>query len=81
MSGTRSHVVAVLREAGRSEGTVRRHRAVLDRFAAFLTGRGLDTASEEVCIDFIADQTGVRLGSLRESVTDRDVQAVRRPVV
>ena len=74
-------VVAVLREAGRAEGTVRRHQVVLDRFAAFLAGRGLDTASDRVCVDFIANQTGVRLGSLRESVKDRDVQAVRRPVV
>jgi integrase/recombinase XerD len=76
-----SRVVAMLRDAGRSEGTVRRQRAVLDRFAAFLTGRGLDTASDEVCIDFIANQTGVRLASLREPFKDRDVQAVRRPVV
>jgi integrase len=75
------HVLAVLRVAGRAEGTVRRHQVVLDRFAAFLAGRGLDTASNQVCVDFIANQTGVRLGSLRESVRDRDVQAVRRPVV
>jgi integrase len=54
---------------------------VLERFAAFLAGRGLHTVSDRVCIDFIANQTGVRLGSLRESVRDRDVQAVRRPVV
>ncbi|MGB7962855.1 MAG: site-specific integrase [Propionicimonas sp.] len=74
-------VLAVLREAGRAEGTVRRHQVVLDRFADFLAGRGLDTASELVCVDFIANQTGVRLGSLREPVRDRDVQAVRRPVV
>jgi integrase/recombinase XerD len=38
------HVLAALREAGRSEGTIRRHQAVLDRFAAFLAGRGLDAA-------------------------------------
>lgn len=75
------HVLAALREAGRSEGTVRRHQIVLDRFAVFLAGRGLDTASERVCIDFITNQTGVRLGSLQESVKDRDVQAVRRPVL
>lgn len=74
-------VLAVLREAGRAEGTVRRQQVVLDRFAAFLAGRGLDTASEQVCVDFIANQTGVGLASLRESVKDRDVQAVRRPVV
>lgn len=74
-------VVAVLRDAGRAEGTIRGHRVVLDRFAAFLVGRGLQVASERVCIDFIEDQTGVRLASLRESVKDRDVQAVRRPVV
>ena len=56
-------VVSVLRDAGRAEDTVRRQQAVLGRFAAFLTGRGLDTASERVCIEFIANQTGVRLGS------------------
>jgi integrase/recombinase XerD len=54
---------------------------VLDRFAAFLTGRGLDAANDQVCIDFIANQTGITLESLREPVEDRDVQAVRRPVV
>jgi integrase len=74
-------VLAVLRDAGRAEDTVRRQHVVLDRFADFLTGRGLDTASEQVCIDFIANQTGVRLGSLREPFKDRAVQAVRRPVV
>ena len=74
-------VLAVLREAGRAEGTLRRYRVVLDRFAVFLAGRGLDTADEGVCVEFIADQTGVGLGSLRESVSDRDVQAVRRAVV
>jgi len=74
-------VVAVLRDAGRTEGTVRRHRAVLGRFAAFLTERGLDLANDRVCIEFIANQTGVKLGSLREPVADKDVQAVRRPVI
>src|SRR5215471_1378309 len=74
-------VVAALREAGRSEGTIRRHQAVLDRFAAFLAGRGLSTASDQACVDFIAGQTGTRLGMLRELVADRDVNAVRRPAV
>jgi len=74
-------VLAALREAGRSEGTIRRHQVVLDRFAAFLAGRGLNSASEQVCRDFIASQTGTRLGALREPVRDKDVQAVRRPVV
>ena len=74
-------VLAVLRGAGRAEGTVGRYQVVLDRFAVFLAGRGLDTASDRVCIEFIANQTGARLGSLRESVNDRAVQAVRRPVV
>lgn len=74
-------VVAVLRDAGRAEGTIRGHRVVLDRFAAFLVGRGLQAASERVCIDFIVNQTGVRLTSLRDPVKDRGVQAVRRPVV
>jgi integrase len=54
---------------------------VLDRFAAFLAGRGLNRASDQVCLDFIASQTGTRLGALREPVRDKDVQAVRRPVV
>jgi site-specific recombinase XerD len=74
-------VVTALREAGRSEGTIRRYQAVLDRFAAFLAGRGLNSASDQVCVDFIAGQTGTRLGALREPVADRDVKAVRRPVV
>ena len=74
-------VVAVVRDAGRDEYTVRRYQVVLERFAAFLTGRGVDTASELVCIDFIANQTGVRLAALHEPVKDRDVQAVRRPVL
>jgi integrase len=54
---------------------------VLDRFTAFLDGRGLSAASDQVCVDFIAGQTGTRLGALREPVADGDVQAVRRPVV
>ena len=74
-------VLAVLRDAGRAECTVRAYRVVLDRFAAFLVERGLEQASEEVCVEFVAEQTGVRLGSLREPVNDRDVKAVRRPVV
>jgi hypothetical protein len=73
-------VLAVLRDAGRAEYTVRRQQVVLNRFAAFLTGRGLDTASEQVCIDFIVNQTGVRLGSLREPVKDRAVQGLRSAV-
>jgi integrase len=74
-------LVAMLRDAGRSEETVRQQRVVLDRFADFLTGRGLVAASDGVCVDFIANQTGVRLGSLRESAGDEDVRAIRRPVV
>jgi site-specific recombinase XerD len=74
-------VMGALREAGRSEGTIRRYQAVLDRFAAFLAGRGLVTACDQVCVDFIAGQTGTRLGTLRELAADRDVNAVRRPAV
>ncbi len=74
-------VLAALRGAGRSEVTIRGHEVVLDRFTLFLAGRGLGTVSERVCIDFVENQTGVRLGSLREAVNDRDVKAVRRPVV
>ena len=68
-------VLAALRDAGRTRETVRRYQIVLDRFTAFLAGRGLDAASDRACIDFIADQTGVRLGPLREPVRNRDVQA------
>jgi integrase/recombinase XerD len=74
-------VVAALHAAGRSEGTIGRYQAVLDRFAAFLAGRGLSAASDQACVDFIAGQTGTRLGALREPAADTDVQAVRRPVV
>ncbi len=76
-----SGVLGALREAGRSEHTIRRYVVVLDRFAAFLAGRGVNTASDRVCVDFIANRTGTRLAGLREPVRDRDVQAVRRPVV
>jgi integrase/recombinase XerD len=76
-----SGVLGALREAGRSEHTIRRYEVVLDRFAAFLAGRGVNTASDRVCLDFIANRTGARLAGLREPVRDRDVQAVRRPVV
>jgi integrase/recombinase XerD len=74
-------VLAGLRDAGRAERTVQSHRVVLDRFAAFLAERGLETASDRVCVEFVAEQTGVRLGSLREPVTDGRVRAVRRAVV
>lgn len=79
--GAADRVLVALREAGRSEQTVRGHEVVLDRFVVFLAGRGLGTVSERVCIEFVESQTGVRLGSLREPVNDRDVKAVRRPVV
>src|SRR6266550_6716527 len=58
--GAAGRVLAALREAGRSGGTIR---------------------SDQVCLDFIASQTGTSLGALREPVRDKDVQAVRRPVV
>lgn len=73
--------MAALRGAGRSEGTIRRYQAVLNRFVAFLAGRGLSSASDQVCVEFIAGQTGTRLGVPREPVADRDVKAVRRPAV
>ena len=73
-------VVAAAREAGRSEGAIE-HPGCAGRFAAFLVGRGLSTASDQVYVEFIAGQTGTRLGALREPVADRDVKAVRRPVV
>jgi len=79
--GAVDRVLAALRDAGRSEVTVRGHQVVLDRFELFLAGRGLGMVNERVCIDFVENQTGVRLGSLREAVSDRDVKAVRRPVV
>jgi integrase/recombinase XerD len=74
-------VLAVLRDAGRAAPTVQSYRVVLGRFAAFLVERSLETASDRVCVEFVAEQTGVWLGSLREPVTDRRVRAVRRAVV
>ena len=52
------HVAAALLEAGRAGGTVRRHQVVLDRFAVFLAERGMASVSDQVCLDFIANQTG-----------------------
>ena len=80
MSAAAGRVVAALRDAGRSESTVRRHQGVLDRFVAFLAGAAW-TRERAGVPRFIAGQTGTRLGSLREPVRDRDVQAVRRAVV
>ena len=74
-------VLAALRGARRSEDTIGKYQVVLDRFAGFLAGRGLDSASDQVCVDFIASQTGIRLGSLHERVQDKRVQAVRRAAV
>ena len=79
--GAADRLLAMLREAGRAEATVRGYEVVLDRFVVFVAGRAGGTVSERVCIDFVENQTGVRLGSLREPVNDRDVKAVRRPVV
>jgi len=79
--GAVDRVLTVLRAAGRAEATIRAHQVVLDRCAVFVAERGLGTVSERVCIDFVENQTGVRLGSLRQPVDDREVKAVRRPVV
>ena len=81
MTDAVGRVLAELRVAGRTERTIRCHQVVLERFSGFLAGRRLGTVSERVCIDFVENQTGVRLESLREPVNDRDVKAVRRPVV
>jgi integrase len=67
--------------ARRSEVTIGKYQVVLGRFAAFLAARGLDSASDQACVDFIASQTGTRLGSLHERVRDKRVQAVRRAAV
>lgn len=74
-------VVAMVRDAGRHEYTVRQYEIVLARFAAFLTARGAEMVSESLCIDFIEDQTGLRLAGLRETVSNAGVHAVRRPVL
>ena len=74
-------VAAVLLEAGRAEATVRSYQVVLERFAVFVGGRGVELVSDQLCVDFIAKQTGVRLASLHEPVKDRAVQLIRRPVV
>jgi hypothetical protein len=74
-------VLAALREARRSEVTIGIYQVVLDRFAAFLAGRGLDSASDQVCVDFIASQTGTRLGSLHERVLLPVIQGERGGVI
>ncbi len=74
-------VLALLHDAGRSEATIRCYRTVLKRFVAFLSVPTLDAASDEVCIEFIADQTGARLDWLREPLADKSVRQIRRPVV
>ena len=74
-------VLAALRGARRSEVTIGKYQVVLGRFAAFLAACGLDSASDQACVDFIASQTGTRLGSLHERVQDKRVQAVRRAAV
>ena len=75
-------VAAALAAAGRSGETIRHCRMVLDRFADFVAGRGLAAVNEQVCLDFLAEQTGVRLTSLSDPVIgEKTVQAVRRPLV
>ncbi len=75
-------VVAALAAAGRSGETIRCYRVVMERFAVFVAGRGLAAVNEQVCLDFLAEQTGVRLASLSDPVVgEKAVQAVRRPLV
>jgi integrase/recombinase XerD len=61
------------------EGEDQGHRRPIRRFRPrWRKGRGEEP---RVCVEFVAEQTGVRLESLREPVTDRRVRAVRRAVV
>ena len=61
-------VLAALREARRSEVTIGNYEVVLGRFAAFLAGLGLDSASDQVCVDFASPaRPGPGWGQLRTS--------------
>ena len=59
-------VLVGLRDAGRHEETVRHYQAVLDQFAVFLARRGVDSASELVCIDFIESEVRAWKGEAEE---------------
>lgn len=74
-------VVVALMAAGRSEATIKRHRAEFTAFAGFLQARGQGLPTERDCLDFIAERSGVRLGGLREPTRCRRAQLARRPLI
>ena len=76
-----ARVVVALMAAGRSQATIKRHRAEFNAFAGFLQARGQGLPSEADCLDFIAERSGVRLGGLREPTRCRHAQLARRPLI
>jgi integrase len=76
-----ARVVVALMAAGRSQATIKRHRAEFNAFAGFLQARGQGLPSEADCLDFIAERSGVRLAGLREPTPCRHAQLARRPLI
>lgn len=76
-----ARVLAALRAAGRSGGTIKRHQAEFNAFATFLQARGRRLPTEADCLDFIAERSGSRLAGLREPTSSRRAQLARRPLL
>ncbi|WP_171814333.1 tyrosine-type recombinase/integrase [Arthrobacter dokdonensis] len=74
-------VIVALTAAGRSRTTIKRHEAVFNAFAGFVEARGQGLPNEADCLDFIAERSGSRLGSLREPTRSRHAQLARRPLI
>jgi len=76
-----ARVIRALETAGRSRGTIKRHRAEFNAFTRFLDARGRVLPTEVDCLDFIAGRCGVRLAGLREATSSRRAQLARRPLI
>lgn len=74
-------VVVALMAAGRSQATIKRHKAEFNAFAGFLLARGQGLPTEADCLNFIAERSGVRLAGLREPTRCRHAQLARRPLL
>lgn len=76
-----ARVIVALVAAGRSRGTIKRHRAEFNAFAKFLQVRDRGLPTEADCLDFIAERSGSRLAGLREPTSSRRAQLARRPLL
>lgn len=74
-------MILALTAADRSRTTIKRHQAEFNALARFLEERGRGLPSEADCLDFIAERSGSRLGSLRERTGSRRAQFARRPLI